>query len=531
LRTTGDYWGPAAEDAPLLHTWSLALEEQFYVLFPLATYLVFRLRACSQRFFLAVLFAFSGVAYGYARAAHPVAGFYLLPTRAWELSAGAWLPAAQPRSERTRTAWLDKSASAIAVATLLLAYSAPIFPFSREAVAVACAVAIIGFSNSTNAASWLGHSWLVHIGRISYSLYLWHWPVIVFARHLGFGHHKLPQWAVPYACGLASYVLVEKQTRNRPGILPWIGGAYAATVTPSASLFFTTGPLDTSGYAVPEWRGKQYSLEPRPAAADAHKFTGVHIPARDAPLDAYRQAGIIVPGEQDLPRIVVFGDSHGAMWAQAIREIAEESTTTISLWCMNGVRPTLNFPLGDDNRAPLRVLTVREKLSYDTARVDAIRKWKPSVVIVCQRWVIEKAADSQGFVTFLSQNAGHVLLMEQPPEIDAVGNNSLLQYLAFHRVLPRPRTKHYLPIHAQHLCEAARALVRDLAVKHSNVGIIPVYDLYERGSEALVLDGDEVVYLDDDHLTTYGTKLAQHRIREAIESCISSISGESDGGK
>ncbi|MCA9139626.1 MAG: acyltransferase, partial [Planctomycetales bacterium] len=90
-RSTGDYWGPTAESTALLHTWSLSVEEQFYLIFPVVLALVHR---CMPRrvtaFFLFVI-ATSGLGYLIIVAARPSAAFYLLPTRAWELACGGLL--------------------------------------------------------------------------------------------------------------------------------------------------------------------------------------------------------------------------------------------------------------------------------------------------------------------------------------------------------------------------------------------------------------------------------------------------------
>lgn len=90
-RNLGGYWGDAAEWAPLTHTWSLGIEEQFYLLFPGTLLLLARFQPSRVRFWLMVATALSFGICLYGTHSHPVATFYLLPTRVWELLFGAVL--------------------------------------------------------------------------------------------------------------------------------------------------------------------------------------------------------------------------------------------------------------------------------------------------------------------------------------------------------------------------------------------------------------------------------------------------------
>ena len=90
-QSTGDYWGPTAENTALLHTWSLSVEEQFYLIYPVILGFVYRRRPESVTAFLAFVVFVSGIAYWVVMAASPNAAFYLLPTRGWELACGGLL--------------------------------------------------------------------------------------------------------------------------------------------------------------------------------------------------------------------------------------------------------------------------------------------------------------------------------------------------------------------------------------------------------------------------------------------------------
>jgi peptidoglycan/LPS O-acetylase OafA/YrhL len=125
-RTSGDYWGLQTEQLPLLHTWSLSVEEQFYLLFPLAIWIMYRWRPSWLTGALALLAATSFGLFLYCLQRSPTATFYLLPTRAWELAVGCALATVSPPHERGRSAapacqsWLAIAGLAMILATYVL---------------------------------------------------------------------------------------------------------------------------------------------------------------------------------------------------------------------------------------------------------------------------------------------------------------------------------------------------------------------------------------------------------------------------
>lgn len=517
-----DYWGPAAEHAPLLHTWSLSVEEQFYLLYPLFVMVMCRWRPKLLPLALSTLLAGSLALYVYGRVAHPRAAFYLLPTRAWELLAGGLLAAADARERRSchGTPW-GKLLELLAIPGILAAFLVPHTETVRELLAVAGTATIIRHPGGALNRWVLRNTVAIQTGRLSYSLYLWHWPVIVLAGEFG----RRPPWIVQIlvTCGLAvvSYLLIERPARSSKGSFPWIAAAYVGTVCLAATLLLLQRTYDTSTYAVPEFLGVRYSVNPdepiRPSRRDA--CIGVRLPPQIASPDAYRTGGLVLPGRQPFPAIVVLGDSHGLMWSDVIHAIATESDTTLSLWSMSGESPALRFPLADNSRFGRR-LTPEQKLDYDTARVRLIEQWKPKIAIVARRWTMEHPGGLDELVAFLCQHAERVFLVEQPPEIARLKERNLLPYLAYRHIVPSEGVRHYLPVNDPIEEATARAMVRDLEARYPRCTVIPVRDIYARGDEVLVLDGREAIYTDDDHLTTYGARLAISRFREAIEAVL-----------
>ncbi len=181
------YFGPDEELKPLLHTWSLGVEEQYYLVFPLFLYFAWRFGR-SRVFWAVILMAVGSLALSeYASRAFQNANFYLTPTRAWELLAGS-IAAFVARDGLPRLNAAAANALTLAALTAVLvpifAYSsATPFPGLTALLPVGGTALLILFAGpETLAGRLLGLKPLVGIGLISYSAYLWHQPLFAFAR-------------------------------------------------------------------------------------------------------------------------------------------------------------------------------------------------------------------------------------------------------------------------------------------------------------------------------------------------------------
>lgn len=183
------YFDSAAELRPLLHTWSLAVEEQYYVLFPIFLLLIWRYGMARILVIFSLLGILSLMLANFMIPDEPSAAFYLLPTRAWELLVGAIIALYMTdRVHHAGNQWARQITSILGLSLIIVAVAAfdhrTPFPGLYALVpTVGAALIILYATPNTVVGSLLSSRLFVGVGLISYSAYLWHQPLLAFARH------------------------------------------------------------------------------------------------------------------------------------------------------------------------------------------------------------------------------------------------------------------------------------------------------------------------------------------------------------
>lgn len=220
-----DYWAQSSEFLPLLHTWSLSVEEQYYLLYPIALLALAKVGLFNKKHvFIMMLLFLSLVLSEVLAKTFPLANFYLPFSRAWELLFGA--VAALSRAKNVGR----ENGKLAFIGLLLLIYSIFVyddltpFPSIYALLPVLGAYLIIVYSSyDTIVGKVLGNRYIVFVGLLSYSIYLWHQPVLAFARiyqgstdlDLGF---KILSIFLVLLLSILSYNLIEQPFRNRQKI-------------------------------------------------------------------------------------------------------------------------------------------------------------------------------------------------------------------------------------------------------------------------------------------------------------------------
>ncbi len=321
--TESGYFEGAADLKPLLHTWSLAVEEQFYLLFPAVL-----LAAAKQpnRTFpvLAITLGLSALISGMQSVHYPEAAFYLLPARAWELLVGALVASAMFNgyfvSDRLSPAlgWCGLLCIALAVVLLEEGLRFP-WPAALLPCLGTAALIVAGTTPTLSTTRLLSLRPLVFVGLISYSLYLWHWPALTFAKIYTGGNITGAMVAVLLVCSLVMAVLswryIEQPFRGQTGLMSrrrFVGCCLSVSLLAVALGVF----LDRSeGWPTRLPTEIATKLGENIAVSERRECVSLRP-------EAIQQGRVCRIGGEQKPSFAVWGDSHAAGFMPLLSDIA-----------------------------------------------------------------------------------------------------------------------------------------------------------------------------------------------------------------
>jgi peptidoglycan/LPS O-acetylase OafA/YrhL len=530
-----------AEKTPslFLHYWSLGVEEQFYLLWPVLLAVLFRFfkarwtMAIAMSAIIAVSFAVCQWSTTYAQPS----AFFMLPSRVWEFGLGAVVALAMLDGRKVFPPRIGAVLGWVGLAAIIgagmLFTVTTVYPGSAVAIPVLGAALLIAAGSAPGGpAAMLSVRPATWIGDISYSLYLVHWPVLVLPVAAGAYMEHLPLWArvalalgcVPLAWLLYTYVEVPGQrltwlSTARPRRTLGVAACAMATVVVTAvtaglvaqpsldggrsaeAIVLTAGPVGTS--FVPD------NLVPKLAAADDdHPVlydNGCH---RD--LTETRLADCVIGSDAGAPRVVLFGDSHAAQWYPALRPLAESGRVRLESHTKSGCPA-----------APPSTLPAASCLTWVEAVADKLAADPPALVLLGnfgKRYLENE--DNRGqlwrdaltaAVTRLPADS-HIVLLADTPSTGVTPSICLARFIdaADYCALARDEA----------LDPELRAVERSLAEQHENVSYVDFTELLCNATLCPSIIGDTLAYRDGSHITTEMSRVLSGAFIAAVESYL-----------
>ena len=526
------YFDIGADSKVLLHTWSLSVEEQFYVFLPLFL-IVFAFLKNKVVGLLVLLWALSLAACIWLTPTDPVATFFLFPFRAWELLTGVLLAIWMQNGERPQAAW-PSWVGLLLVLTGVFFVRSEGFPGWQAMVPVAGTMLMLaGGAARTPVNVVLSMRGPVFVGLISYSLYLWHWPVFVLSSYWRDGYASGAEaagWlALAFALAIASWALVERPLRRATHIpsLKFLGGAVLAGV-----VVIAVGAVAFVRDGLPGRFDETVRGHIAASGDFLQDWSRCSVP-QDGPFAGVETCAI---GPEGAPEVIVWGDSHLRALMDGIAAVAHD-TQVPGLIIWHAGCPTL-FGVSKQESAATPAedaacLAANEQLRAGFAEVPSVER-----ILLVGRWAyytegagtgrdaenLISMTPSEGTVTegttqgdvfkaalsaTVSELSQHfdVFVMRQVPEVPDYSSREFARALA-HGRMTEDEAGRLLQVNADEL--ARRMSASEMAIypltETGEVTLIDPWPLLCPERCSVMHDGVPV-YFDNNHLTNAGAYL------------------------
>lgn len=517
--TTG-YFDSSADGKLLLHAWTLSVEEQFYILFPAFLLLILRyLPGHAQRLMLA-LAALSIAASATVVASDPAAAFYLPFFRAWELLLGALLamnaipPVASP-ALRDGLSLLGMFFVGYAVFT----YTEGTAFSGVHAVLPCIGTAILihtGRGDGSRVARVLALRPVQFVGLISYSLYLWHWPLVVLAKYFANTELKLTEQllvvAASFAAAIVSWRYIERPFRGENGLLSRV------------TLFRTAGVLTAAFIAIGlagHYSKGLPSRFPQAGAEQPRVLIHQHCLNREPSRIAGGDACVLGAKGGAAPTFILWGDSHAGALAPAIERAAARTGRTGILAGQAGCLPFLGVERHDRGDLPCRGFN--EAVTKLLDRYPDVR-----TVVFAGEWALYAEGsryrqatrapvlisrdgvdgNSRTFydgmartLRFLAERNLNAVFVTQAPEIGWDVPSVLARSLAYDRQPPAPPSFDDYRARQKKVTDIVTEISR-----HHSLRVVDIARILCPGKVCLTAQDGQWLYIDATHLSTRGAE-------------------------
>ncbi len=387
------YFETSSRIKPLLHTWSLSVEEQFYLLWPFTLFVIFRVAALRRHLFLIVgLVLVAGLVLSeFAIGQNPAWAYFLLPFRAYQLLTGAlavWAERRLAGAGRGTSTALTVAGIGLVLGSALVFDEASPFPGFHGAVpALGGFLIVAAGGRAPLPARLLSVAPLTALGRISYSVYLAHWPIVVFARYLSVGPFtSLEKWllcAASVGGGWLLFYTVEARFRLS-GAGKGSGHRWRETLGVAA----TAALVLALSFGVRETGGLPGRMDLVPEKREMARAMGFEF------LEEYRNGVLQLGSGTNGRRVLIFGDSMMQNYVPALMAlpgIAEAEVTVVTRGGCPMAAGSLQVVNGGVDRS---CRDLRDRLYADKGQYD-LAIWNQSWMEYSDRLFLEQEG---GFV-------------------------------------------------------------------------------------------------------------------------------------